>query len=229
LLAALKPGARRALRSFVHQVEFGQLRVMEWLAAPTCPVKERRWRYLLADEAFKRALAAYKAALQRWQLADEQRAVAGSQRTLRLATGQAAGRLVEQVEGNLGQFFKVVERWTDEPLPSQAIVRDETRGDEEGIERKFYLVRQVVFDVESLADPRRARQIRKFTDSPRTGLSIELYDAQDAAESILDRADAETASKAAGQGGGVVVVIPDNGRADRPATGATDEVPGQSG
>lgn len=197
LLAELKPMARRALRSFVHQVEYGDLHVGEWLASPTCPVKLRRWRYLLADPAFQTALDAYRTALQRAELIAEQKAVAGSQRTLRLAAGRAAERLVEHAQADLGGLFKIVERWTDEPLPSQEILQEKVREDELGIKRKFYLVRQAVIDLARLADPRYSRQVRKFADSPRTGISIELYDAQRAVESILDRAAPETAAKGA--------------------------------
>lgn len=229
LLIRLKPPARRALRSYVHQVEFGQLKLTEWLESSTCPVKLRRWRYLLADADFKQALDAYKTALQRAELAAEQKAVIGSQRTLRQAAGRAAERLVEGANADLGAFFKIVERWTDDPLPSQDIIADEMRDDPVAGAKRFYLVRQAVFDLTRLADPRYSRQVRKFSDSVRTGISIEMVDAQRAAESILDRADPETASKTPGPSGGVVVVIPDNGRGDRPATRASDEVPEQSG
>jgi hypothetical protein len=156
--------------------------------------------------------------------------VAASQRTLRMAAGRAAERLVEGASADIRNFFKVIERWTDDPLPSQEIIAEEMRDDPvAGVKRRYYLVRQTVLDLDRLTDPRYSRQVRKFTDSQRTGLSIELCDAQRAAESILDRADPETASKAA-PGGGVVVVIPDNGRADRAdtdraATRAADEVP----
>jgi hypothetical protein len=213
LLARLKPTARRALRSYVSQVAFGKLRVGEWLAAPTCPVRERRWRYLLAEPAFAAALAAYTAAMQRWELAAEQKAVAGSQRTLRLAAERSAARLVEQADGHVGQFFAVRERWTAEPRPTAEVLAEEVRADGDGPQRRFFRVRELVFDATSLTDPQRARLIKKFSDSPRAGLSVELYDAQRASESILDRAAAETASK--GPAGPVrLQVIYDDGPGD---------------
>jgi len=205
LLAVLKPTARRALRAYIHLVEFGELRISEWLLTPTCPVSATRWWHLRAEADFRQALDAYKAAFQQVELAAEQKAVAGSQRTLRLAAGRAAERLVDSAQGDIGGFFKLIERWTTDPLPSQDILAEELREDPVlKVMRKHYLVRQAVLDLERLTDPRYSRQVRKFTDSPRTGISFELYDAQRAAESILDRADAETASK--GRDGAPIVI-----------------------
>lgn len=190
LLAALKPTARRALRSYMHQVEFGALRVGEWLASPTCPVKERRWRYLLARPEFKLAFDAYKRALQRAELAAEKKVVEAGQRRLRLASGPAAGRLVEQAEADVSGLFKVVEQWTDAPLPSQEVLANEMREVVDERDRsqmvRFYLVRYAALDLEKLTDPRYARLVKKFSDSPRSGLSIEVYDAQTAVVKVLE-------------------------------------------
>jgi hypothetical protein len=190
LLAELKPTARRALRSYMHQVEFGSLRVGEWLASATCPVKERRWRYLLAMPEFKLAFDAYKRALQRAELAAEKKVVEAAQRKLRQASSPAAGRLVEQAEADISGLFKVVDRWTDAPLPSQEILQEEVRevegknGETERV--RFHLVRQAVLDLARLADPRYARLIKKFSDSPRSGVSVEVYDAQAAVVKVLE-------------------------------------------
>ena len=190
LLAELKPTARRALRSYMHQVEFGSLRVGEWLASPTCPVKERRWRYLLARPEFKLAFDAYKRALERAELAADKKSVEAAQRRLRRASGPAAGRLVEQAEGDISGLFKIVEGWTDAPLPSQEVLASELREvtDERGRTEdvRFYKVRYAALDLEKLTDPRYARLVKKFTDSPKSGISVEVYDAQTAVVKVLE-------------------------------------------
>jgi hypothetical protein len=189
LLAELKPTPRRALRSYMHQVEFGRLRVGEWFESPTCPVKERRWRYLLAKPEFKAAFEAYKRALQRAELAVEKKIVEAAQRRLRLASSPAAGRLAEQAEADISGLFQIVERWTDAPLQSQEVLESELREvtDKRGNTRevRFYLVRQAVLDLVKLTDPRYARLVKKFSDS-RNGVSIEVYDAQAAVVKVLE-------------------------------------------
>jgi hypothetical protein len=246
LLGQLSPKQRRALRSYVWQVELGEQTLTAWLASDTCPVARSSWyesgpraRYWCND-GFKMALRAYLAAGLRWRTTQDRRDVERARRTLLLETPHAAERLVEGSRGDIGQLIKVVERWTHDPLPSQEIIQEEEREDQQGIKHRVFLVRQAVLDLTRLGDPRYSRMVKKFSDSPARGIAIEMYDALHAAESILDRADLETASKApVGPGGGVVVVIPDNGRADRAdpgradngraATRATDTVPGQSG
>lgn len=196
-LAALSPRQRRVLRQYVQQVEFGEIGVTEWLRGETCPVQERSWygKYYRGDPGFMAALETYTKALQQWQVRGEQRTVEQSQRELRLATRSAARRLIEQAESDIGQFFKVTERWTLEPQPTQEIVDEETREDDLGISHRYFRVRQVVLDLDKLHEPRFSRMVKKFADTPSRGLSIELYDALRAAESVLDRAGTETASK----------------------------------
>lgn len=239
LLSQLGPQQRRALRSYVWQVELGEQTVTGWLASDTCPVSRQSWYRRGGNywehTLFRAALERYVAVGLKWRTSQDRRDVERARRSLLLAAPRAAERLIEHLDGDVGVFFRVVERWTDSPLPSQEIIQEEVRDDKDGKPVRFYLVRQTVVNLDRLLDPQFSRRVKKFTDSPRSGISLELHDSQRAAESILDRADLETASKApAAQGAGVVVVIPDNGRADRDtaggaATGSTDEVPIQSG
>jgi hypothetical protein len=199
LLAGLTPRQRRVLRSYVWQVEFGELTVTMWLASPRSPSRSKWYQghgLYWGNEAFQRALAAYRRAGLKWMTDQDQRSVELAQRRIKRASHGAAERLVEQAQGDVGALFRVVERWTDTPLPSQEIIGEEVREDADGSTHKFYQVRQAVIDLQRLSDPRYSRLIKKFSDSPRSGLSIEVYDAQRASESILDRADVGTASKA---------------------------------
>jgi hypothetical protein len=202
LLAGLTPRQRRALRAYVWQVELGEQTVTAWLASPMCPVSRSIWyrgdagaRYW-GNAAFQQVLTVYRRAGLKWATSQDQRSVEQAQRRIRRASSGAAERLVEQAQGDIGTLFRLAERWTDEPLPSEEILAEEDREDADGIKRKFYRVRQAVLDLQRLSDPRYSRLIKKFSDSPRSGLSIEVYDAQRAAESVLDRAGMETASKA---------------------------------
>lgn len=199
LLAGLTPRQRRVLRAYVWQVEFGEQTVTMWLALPTSPSRSKWYQgngLYWGNEAFQRALAAYRRSGLKWMADQDQRSVELAQRRIKRAAHGAAERLVEQAQGDVGALFRVVERWTDTPLASQEIIQEEDRDDGEGNSHKFYLVRQAVIDLQRLSDPRYSRLIKKFSDSPRSGLSIEVYDAQRASESILDRADVGTASKA---------------------------------
>lgn len=205
LLDALSHRQRQVLRAYVWMVELGERSVSEWLAADGCPVSERSW-YRRGDKAsywhyapFRAALAAYVRTAQRWLLDQERRDIGRAKSAMIRTAPRAAERIIEQVDGDIGQLFKLVERWTDAPLPTQEIVSEEMRqierrgGQVEDV--RYYLVRTMVLDMAKLREPRYSRLIRKFSDSPRSGISIELYDAQDASETILDRADAATASK----------------------------------
>lgn len=202
LLARLTPKQRRVLRQYVWEVELGQQTVTRWLESEKCLVRESSWyrrgdhAHYANDPVFTEALEAYKTAGIRWQANEEQRAVAAGARRLRMATPQAAERVVGQVQGDIGVFFKVVERWTQsQPLPSQEIIDEQVAVDSDGVKHRSYLVRQVVVDLDKLRDPKYSCLVRKFSDSPRSGLSLELHDAQRAAFGILDRAGRETAAK----------------------------------
>lgn len=186
LLAVLTPRQRRVLRAYVWQVELGEKSLAAWLAEPACPVARSTWYKLRDSAAFQDALDAYRRAGLAWAMSQEKRSVEAAQRRLRLASSGAAERLVEQAQADIGGFFKLVERWTDEPAASQEIIREEVETDETGIVRRRYLVRQAVLDLARLADPQYARLVKKFSDSPTRGVAIEVYDAQTAVVKVLE-------------------------------------------
>lgn len=203
-LMRLSPLQRRVLREYVEKVEIGESSIMEWLADPGCPVSEGVWyrrgatAHYKHSPLFQEALTAYLKAAIRAGSEEETKAISAAKRRLRLKADRAAERIADQVDGDIGQFFQVVERWVENPAASQKVlgVEDREFTDAHGQTRtgKFFLVQQAALDVSRLTDPRLSRMVKKFRDGPK-GLEIEMYDAQRAAESILDRADLETASK----------------------------------
>ncbi len=105
-------------------------------------------------------------------------------RELKVSTDEILVRLTAQARGNLAPFFKIAERWTENPLPTQEIVEERDRSHpliEEAVIHE-YRVRYICLDLEKLTDPQYAHLVKKFTDSPRSGLGIELYSAQTALE-----------------------------------------------
>ncbi|MGW8179436.1 MAG: terminase small subunit [bacterium] len=95
--------------------------------------------------------------------------------------------LTSQMRADLGDYFKVSDVWLRKPLPTHEIIDEAVEEilDAEGevVERHTkYLCRAVVLDVERLKDPRYSMQLKKFTDSHRTGMSIEITDKQSAAK-----------------------------------------------
>jgi hypothetical protein len=48
----------------------------------------------------------------------------------------------------------------------------------------------MVIDLEKILDPQYGRLVKKFTNSPRTGVSIELYDSQAAVTKLLEASGA---------------------------------------
>jgi hypothetical protein len=215
ILAQLDARQRRVLRAYMWQVELGEKSVTEWLALDSCPISRSKWyeatergRYW-GNKRFQAALNAYRKAGLEWQMNQERRAVEAAQKRIRRAAPAAADRLVEQVDADMGQFLKVVERWTREPIAmyetlDRRLVPNPL--DPDGPEIEEFLQRAIVIDTEKLMDPRYSKQVRKLTDSPKNGLAIELHDAQKAAQGILDRADKATASK------GETTAIVDMGR-----------------
>lgn len=104
---------------------------------------------------------------------------------LTMSEAEILARLTEHGRGDLGQFFKPIEEWTFFPLPSYEVIDarevEADREDGDGKEKRVsYLVRHVVLDTEKLLDPRYSHLVKKFSDSVKNGLSIELYSAQDA-------------------------------------------------
>lgn len=91
-------------------------------------------------------------------------------------------RLAEQARADLSVFFKPVEEWTFFPLPSYDIIDVKEVVDDSDpdnpIKRVSYWVRHIALDMDKLIDPHYSHLLKKFSDSPKSGLSVELYDAQ---------------------------------------------------
>ncbi len=87
-------------------------------------------------------------------------------------------RLAEQARANIGDLFKTTEDWVEYPLPTQEVLEAKQEEDDDGNLTWLYKVRRVVLDLDKLKDPKYSHLIKKFTDSPRSGLSVEMYDAQ---------------------------------------------------
>jgi len=95
-------------------------------------------------------------------------------------------RITEQAKADLGIFFKVVEDWTFHPLPTADILDTkevdlvDREGNPTGEKRISYLVRHVAIDTHKLTDPQYSHLLHKFSDSPKNGIGIELYNKQNA-------------------------------------------------
>ena len=104
---------------------------------------------------------------------------------LTMAPAEVLTRLTEHARADMGVFFKVVEEWTEFPLPSYEVI-DAKEVEEPADEGKtpkthiVYWVRHVVVDVDRLLDSRYSVLVHKFKDSPKDGISLELHDVQGA-------------------------------------------------
>jgi hypothetical protein len=96
--------------------------------------------------------------------------------------------LTEQARADLGTFFKLVEEWTFFPLPSYEIIDAKEVIDdsdpEKPVPRVSYWVRHVAIDTDKLIDPQYSRLLHKFSDSPKNGLGIEIYNKQAALQTL---------------------------------------------
>ena len=97
-----------------------------------------------------------------------------------MTTDEVLTRLADQARSNIGAFFRIAERWTLNPAPSEEVVNESIEFDDKGHQFTRYKVRAVVLDVDKLLDPHYSYLVKKFADTPRNGLSIELHDAQSA-------------------------------------------------
>ena len=88
--------------------------------------------------------------------------------------------LTEQGRADIGKFFKIVEEWTAYPLPTYEVIDAKERVVDEktGEKKTFYWVRHVCIDLDKLVNSEHSKLVKKFSDSPKDGLTIELYDKQ---------------------------------------------------
>jgi hypothetical protein len=105
-----------------------------------------------------------------------------------LQTGEILTGLSEQARGDLGVFFKLVEERTFFPLPSYDILGAKEVIDdsdpEKPVKRVSYWVRHVCIDMDRVIDPKYSHLLHKFSDSPKDGLGIEIYNKQTALQTL---------------------------------------------
>lgn len=93
-------------------------------------------------------------------------------------------RLSEQARGDLSVFFKIVEEWTFYPLPTYDIIDAKEVIDDSDPDkpktRISYWVRHIAIDMEKVRDPKYSSLLHKFSDSPKNGIGIEIYNKQSA-------------------------------------------------
>ena len=106
-----------------------------------------------------------------------------------MSADEALALQSEIARSNIGVFFKVIEEWMFDPLPTYEILGQKEVVDDSDesnpIKRISYWVRHVAIDLDKVIDPRYSHLIHKFTDSRRTGLGIETYDKQTAIRDAL--------------------------------------------
>lgn len=96
-----------------------------------------------------------------------------------MSADEALKHMADMGRSDMGVFWKVTDEWMYNPLPEYEIldekeVMDDTKYPPE--KRISYRVRHVVLDMDKVADPRYSWMIKKFSNSRRNGLSIEMYD-----------------------------------------------------
>lgn len=137
-----------------------------------------------------------------------------------MGAGEVIVRLTNQARARIGDYLKVVEEWTFYPLPmSEVIDAKEVVDDSDPDNPKTrinYWVRRVVVDVDKLINPELSEQIAEISDSPRSGISIKLYNKQNALMSlaklrgmVVDRSENNISGEIKSA---VTIYIPDNGR-----------------
>jgi hypothetical protein len=96
--------------------------------------------------------------------------------------------LSSQARSDIGVFFKVCEEWTFDPLPSHEIIGQKEvidESDPDKPERRIsYWVRHIALDMDKVTDPQYSHLIQEFTDNPKEGLGIKLYNKQAALQTM---------------------------------------------
>lgn len=131
--------------------------------------------------AIRAGFAPQSAHARAWKLLHDPRvkgAIEARVAELRVSTDEVLLRLAEQARADLGVFFKISERWTDEPLPTQEILEETDGVDKDGHPITLYRVHQVCIDTAKLVDPQYSHLVKEFSDSPKYGLSLKLNDPQ---------------------------------------------------
>lgn len=107
-----------------------------------------------------------------------------------MGKAEALGRMSEFGRNDVRNFFKVTERWTENPLPSEEILAEEQFVKlilEVPVKCTRYLVKKVVVDMDKFLDPEQSFRVREFTDSPKNGIGFKLYEAPAAVVNVGKR------------------------------------------
>lgn len=107
---------------------------------------------------------------------------------LQMSADEALKRNSDIARGDMGVFYKVIDEWMFNPLPTHEILDVREVIDTEATppkKRISYRVRHVVLDMDKVMDPNYSYLIKSFSDSRRSGLKIELYPADAAIERVL--------------------------------------------
>lgn len=107
---------------------------------------------------------------------------------IHMGADEALKLTADIARGDLGAFFKIVDEWVFNPLPSYDIldereVVDDTKEPPE--KRISYRVRHVALDMDKVIDPRYSWMLKSFSDSSKFGLKIETHDRYSAIRDIL--------------------------------------------
>ncbi|MBV5322606.1 MAG: PBSX family phage terminase large subunit [Ilumatobacteraceae bacterium] len=106
-----------------------------------------------------------------------------------MSADEALKLLAEQGRATIGTFFKIVEEWTFYPLPTYEIIDakeviDDTNPDKP-VTRISYWVRHIAIDLDKVIDPGYSGLLQEFSDSPKDGVTIKIYNKQTALDKIL--------------------------------------------
>jgi PBSX family phage terminase large subunit len=126
----------------------------------------------------------------KWRLEQQKAAYARPWQDKVMGETEAIGRMSAIGRNDLAPFFKVGERWTEYPLPTDEII-DERQTvkiiNKKPIPVTEYLVKKIVLNMEALLDPLLSFRVREFTDSPKNGIGIKLHDPMRAIENMGNR------------------------------------------
>jgi len=105
-----------------------------------------------------------------------------------MSAEEAFERVSNIGRGDLGVFYKVVDEWMFNPLPSYEILDEKEVIDdtdpEKPIKRISYRVRHVALDMDKVIDPQYSYLIKEFSDDGKK-LGIKLYSAYEANRDVL--------------------------------------------
>jgi hypothetical protein len=106
-----------------------------------------------------------------------------------MSADEALKLTAEIARSDLGVFFKVVDEWMFNPLPSYEILDEQEveRKKDDGTKEKVvsYRVRHVALDMDKVIDPRYSYLLKSFSDSTKFGLKIETHSKHEAIRDIL--------------------------------------------